>query len=229
MTAATRDAILRTLLAFAFGRPRRRLKKRRVRRQVRPRPRVVRVDPATTLVTDHLGIVRTQARWYARRLPPHVDRADLESAGTLGLIDAARRYDPTRGATFATYATWRVRGAIVDQMRANGAYTRAEHRRLEHGEHVQPRVEFNSSLADTQEVPTTEERADPFLVARVRRALLQLPRREAQLLVWRFWHDLRQVDCCPRLRVNESRVSVLERRALGRLRVILADMDRESA
>lgn len=49
--------------------------------------------------------------------PPHVDRQDLVSAGTVGLIEAVERYDESRGVPFAGYASSRIRGAVLDALR----------------------------------------------------------------------------------------------------------------
>jgi RNA polymerase sigma factor for flagellar operon FliA len=69
-------------------------------------------------VTPHLGLVERIARHMGRRLPPHVDVEDLISAGTIGLVDAAARYDRTRNDSFEAFATFRIRGAILDELRS---------------------------------------------------------------------------------------------------------------
>src|SRR5437660_9437721 len=51
-------------------------------------------------------------------LPAHVDEGDLVSYGLLGLIGAIERYDPDRDVKFETYAIARIRGAIIDELRA---------------------------------------------------------------------------------------------------------------
>jgi RNA polymerase sigma factor for flagellar operon FliA len=50
-------------------------------------------------------------------LPAHLDVDDLYSVGLLGLIQAQRRFDPTHGITFAAYASMRIRGAVLDELR----------------------------------------------------------------------------------------------------------------
>jgi RNA polymerase sigma factor for flagellar operon FliA len=50
--------------------------------------------------------------------PPHVDRNELRRAGALGLVEAARRWDPSRGVPFEGYAVLRIRGAVLDAARA---------------------------------------------------------------------------------------------------------------
>jgi RNA polymerase sigma factor for flagellar operon FliA len=70
------------------------------------------------LVALHLPRVRASVNRLAWRLPSAVDREDLVQSGVLGLIDAARRFDPARGCSFETYCDIRIRGAVLDQLRA---------------------------------------------------------------------------------------------------------------
>ena len=63
------------------------------------------------------------------RLPPSVLVDDLIQAGMLGLLDAAAQYDPSQGASFETYATIRVRGAMLDELRRNDWAPKSVHRR----------------------------------------------------------------------------------------------------
>ena len=63
-------------------------------------------------------MIKYVANRIALRLPPHIEVDDLVSVGVLGLIDAIQKYDPTRGAKFKTYAEFRVRGAILDELRS---------------------------------------------------------------------------------------------------------------
>jgi RNA polymerase sigma factor for flagellar operon FliA len=70
------------------------------------------------LILDHLPLVRHVLSRVAAHLPSHVDREDLLQAGTLGLIDAADRFDPGRNIRFHTYAMTRVRGAMLDVLRS---------------------------------------------------------------------------------------------------------------
>jgi RNA polymerase sigma factor for flagellar operon FliA len=70
------------------------------------------------LVLEHWPRVRSVVNRLAQRLPPDVDREELVQGGALGLIDAARRFDPAQGCSFAVYAEIRVRGAVLDQLRA---------------------------------------------------------------------------------------------------------------
>jgi RNA polymerase sigma factor for flagellar operon FliA len=103
-----------------------------------------------TLVLHHIGLVRRIARKVARRLPRHVEIEDLIQAGMLGLLEAAQRY--RAGVSFETYATYRIRGAILDSVRKFDWRPRSMNRRLRHIEAAKCRIE--------NETGTTAKSAD---------------------------------------------------------------------
>jgi RNA polymerase sigma factor for flagellar operon FliA len=65
-----------------------------------------------------MPLVRIVARRIVRKTPPNVEYDDLVSCGVLGLIDAINKFDPEKGTKFKTYAEHRIRGAILDELRA---------------------------------------------------------------------------------------------------------------
>ncbi len=69
------------------------------------------------LLAEHLNLVHHVARQIFRRLSTDVELDELVSAGTMGLIDALERFDPSRGLAFSTFAVPRVRGAMLDELR----------------------------------------------------------------------------------------------------------------
>jgi RNA polymerase sigma factor FliA len=69
------------------------------------------------LVLDNMATVRMVARSLQRRMPQHIDVEDLVSAGTLGLLDAAAKFDGTKDVQFKSYAQFRIRGAMLDSLR----------------------------------------------------------------------------------------------------------------
>jgi RNA polymerase sigma factor for flagellar operon FliA len=71
------------------------------------------------LIEHHLPLVKFLACRIAHKLPQHISLEDLISAGVLGLIDAAEKYDGAREVQFKTYAEIRIRGAILDSLRRN--------------------------------------------------------------------------------------------------------------
>lgn len=70
------------------------------------------------LIEEHLPLVRHIVFQVAVHFPRHVDRDELARAGALGLVEAARRYDEARGVPFDRFAAQRIRGAILDAVRA---------------------------------------------------------------------------------------------------------------
>jgi RNA polymerase sigma factor for flagellar operon FliA len=77
------------------------------------------VDPAARaqLVEAHLDVARKAAAMIFPRVKEHVEFDDLFAFGAAGLAEAAQRYDERKGASFATFAWYRVQGAIVDGLR----------------------------------------------------------------------------------------------------------------
>lgn len=68
-------------------------------------------------VLNNLHIVKIIASKLYARIPSGIELEDLVHIGVLGLIDAVERYDPAKGTRFATYASLRIRGAILDELR----------------------------------------------------------------------------------------------------------------
>ncbi|HVL65480.1 MAG TPA: RNA polymerase sigma factor WhiG [Actinomycetota bacterium] len=70
------------------------------------------------LILHYSPLVKYVAARVAVGLPANVEQADLISYGIFGLIDAIDKYEPSRGIKFETYAISRIRGAIIDELRA---------------------------------------------------------------------------------------------------------------
>src|SRR3954470_19982227 len=69
-------------------------------------------------IEQHLPLVKHIVFQVAVHFPRHVEREELARAGALGLVEAARRYDESRGVPFDRFAAQRIRGAILDAVRA---------------------------------------------------------------------------------------------------------------
>lgn len=70
------------------------------------------------LIKEYSPLIKFVAQKIAVRLPPNIELDDLISAGSIGLMDAIDKWDPTRDNKFKTYAEFRIRGAILDELRA---------------------------------------------------------------------------------------------------------------
>ncbi len=77
-----------------------------------------------------LDLVEAIARRLAREIGSRVELGELLSYGREGLLDAARRFDPARGVPFRGYASFRVRGAMIDGIRKSARLPRRTHERL---------------------------------------------------------------------------------------------------
>ncbi len=70
------------------------------------------------LIAQFFPVIHGLAHRLARSLPACLDADDLASVGVIGLMDALARYDPSRGVQFKTYAEFRIRGAMLDEIRS---------------------------------------------------------------------------------------------------------------
>ena len=77
------------------------------------------------LIVDHIPLVSYLVSKMALQLPQHIDQQDLTSAAMIGLINAADRFDPTRGVLFKTFAEQHVRGTILDELRSYDVLSRS--------------------------------------------------------------------------------------------------------
>jgi len=112
-------------------------------------------------------VVRRVARRVGTRLPAHVDLADLAQVGVFGLIEALERYEPAVGADFEAFAAFRIRGAMLDELRSQDWVPRAV-RELERTRHALEvrlgRRVTARELADELGIPPAELRATPCRV-----------------------------------------------------------------
>lgn len=104
------------------------------------------------LVRDHLPLVQYAVSEVMARVPRHVTRDDLTSAGLLGLAQAARSWDPDRGVTFDRFARTRIRGALLDELRGRDWASRSVRARARQVASVSDEL-----TADLGRPPTSEE------------------------------------------------------------------------
>ena len=75
-------------------------------------------DLRERIVLDHTPLIRYIVNRIAVRLPSHIDLDDLHNTGVIGLMDAIEKYDHEKNCKFKTYAEFRIKGAILDQLRS---------------------------------------------------------------------------------------------------------------
>lgn len=104
------------------------------------------------LVTENLPLVGYHVSEMLMRVPSHVSRDDLASAGALALVQAARAYDATTGVPFNRYAAIRIKGAMVDELRSMDWVSRGARQRARKLTTVADEL-----TADLGRAPTREE------------------------------------------------------------------------
>ena len=81
------------------------------------------------LIAENIELVKRIAYHLIARLPANTEIEDLMQSGMMGLLEAARNYDASRGASFATFAGFRIRGAMLDEVRRHDWTPRSVHRK----------------------------------------------------------------------------------------------------
>lgn len=92
------------------------------------------------LILEHLAWCRSVAYTALRRMPLSVERDDVTQDAYIGLVKAARAFDPARGVPFQAFALIRIRGEIADQLREADPLYRSERRAVRCGEKLLPRA-----------------------------------------------------------------------------------------
>jgi RNA polymerase sigma factor for flagellar operon FliA len=125
----------------------------------------LRVEPAerARLVERHLDLARKAAAMIYPRVREHVELDELVALGNAGLAEAAQRYEPDRGASFATFAWYRVQGSIVDGLRKMTQLPRRTWAKLialrAAGEYLENRGQRDAGAAATGAKPAEGEQA----------------------------------------------------------------------
>jgi RNA polymerase sigma factor for flagellar operon FliA len=182
----------------------------------------------------YMPIVHQTAATLMKRLPVNVQRDDLVAAGTFGLLDSLRRSCVTDGAAFECYVRIRIRGAMVDELRAQDWLPRRVRKSVSRaaeaeGAHIAVVVGFDDAssadpmmLADSQTRTPIEEAVASAERKLVECAVGKLPPRERTVVRMHYFSGVKFKEIGAMLRVSEPRVSQLHSRALHRLRDMLA-------
>jgi RNA polymerase sigma factor for flagellar operon FliA len=158
------------------------------------------------------------ARKLARGLPPNVEIDDLVQVGMIGLDKALRDYIPEPGVLFATYASHRIRGAILDELRRNDPLSRAQRKSGEE-------ITFEA-IDDAFEVVEPSpgplgELEDKRRAQALAREIRNLPPRERYVMELHYDHDMKLKEIGVTLGVSESRVCQMIRDITVKLRKAL--------
>jgi RNA polymerase sigma factor for flagellar operon FliA len=103
------------------------------------------------LVLEYAPLIKYIAQKIAARLPANIELDDLISSGVIGLMDAMEKYDSTRDNKFKTYAEFRIRGAILDELRAQDWVPRSVREKAKLLERCFAKIEQNLGRQATEE------------------------------------------------------------------------------
>src|SRR5215831_7701936 len=79
------------------------------------------------LILTYRSYAHAIASEILSKLPPHIEKNDIFGAAELGLVEAARAFDPSRGVLFKTFAFYRIRGAVYDCLRKMAWFSKAQY------------------------------------------------------------------------------------------------------
>jgi RNA polymerase sigma factor for flagellar operon FliA len=161
------------------------------------------LDRRNDLVEANIPLIRSVARQVHRKLPPSFELDDLIQSGVLGLIQAAESYDPAGGASFATFARYRIHGAIQDSIRRD-QFTESIHAELPASGVVY--------VDPIEEMIAAREEAD-----QVARAVDQLPDRGRKVIQMRYSDQMSMVNVGAALGVKKTRAVQIHQQAIGLL------------
>ncbi len=114
-------------------------------------------------ILENLPLVRHIVQKVAPHLPRKFDPEDLIAAGTLGLVKAARAFDPTKDAGFRTYAYIRIRGAVLDELRGLSFVPSGVHNEIR-----RVRQAYQRCINSLGEAPSDEQLAEELGISRAR-------------------------------------------------------------
>jgi RNA polymerase sigma factor FliA len=112
------------------------------------------------LIRKYAPLIKTVAGRLAMKLPSHVDQDDLQSAGVMGLLDAVEKFDPEKGVAFKSYAEFRIRGAMLDELRAMDWVPRSVRKNAKRLEEAYTHVERRKQGPATDEEVAVEMELD---------------------------------------------------------------------
>lgn len=95
-----------------------------------PAPALTDRAQVTKLIESNLSYSHAIAAEVIRKLPPDLEKKDIQGWAELGLVEAANSFDATRGVQFKTFAYYRIKGAIYDGLRKMGWYPKGQYRQM---------------------------------------------------------------------------------------------------
>jgi RNA polymerase sigma factor for flagellar operon FliA len=172
------------------------------------------------LILEYAPLVKYIADRMAIRLPHSMSKEDLTSAGIVGLYDALDKFDSEKGAKFQTYAEYRIKGAMLDELRKMGC--RAQGISLLSLDEIMPDGAVPKFTNRTSDTPSPfDELKMRELKQVISKALLSISKKEQLVVSLYYYDELTLKEIGRVLDLTESRVSQIHSKAIIKLRAKL--------
>ena len=193
------------------------------------------------IVLEHTPLIRYIVNRIAVRLPSHIDLDDLHNTGVIGLMDAIEKYDPDKNCKFKTYAEFRIKGAILDQLRSLDWVPRSVRQKSRKLERAYGEVEQRLGRVNLEEIRGAGQDGDrtgsfadivedvhaenPFATFKLHETkqlvadtIATLPEKERLVISLYYYEDLNMKEIGNILGITESRVCQIHTKSVLRLR-----------
>lgn len=179
------------------------------------------------LVVDNIYLANRLAYKAFKQMPPWIDLDDVKSEALIGLVQAAQRFDPAKGANFQTFATIRIKGAILDFQRSEDTVSRQQRKQIKQGTLLTQQVTIEqwpvTENGDDVEFPDCKpDTLQDFNIDLIK-ALAKLTDREKRVLVSYFFEGIPMHQIGKQEGICESRISQLMSAIINKLRGIMGN------
>jgi RNA polymerase sigma factor for flagellar operon FliA len=181
---------------------------------------------AQKLIEECQGLVRSLASRIHHKVPPYIDLEDLVAYGQVGLAEAARDFDPSRGTQFSTFAYYRIRGAIYDGLAKMSWFSRVEYGRRRNQNLTTRVLSWQEAENGVNKVLSIEDVSTPSPPAvamlhevcqRLDELTTALPKNAGELIHAAYSEGLQLQEAGRRIGISKSWASRQHRKAIRRL------------
>lgn len=177
------------------------------------------------LILEYAHIVKYVAGRLKIYLNHNMDFDDLVSCGIFGLIDAVEKFDMSKGVKFESYASLRIRGAIIDGLRDLDWVPRSVRRKSKNDENteLQSMVSLDDFLAQNMDFAASDDGTPENHIDKIElrniliEAIENLSERDRLVITLHYFEELTLRELSKTLEISESRVSQIHTRALSKM------------
>ena len=166
-----------------------------------------------TLIVQYIYLIRYVVGRVKVTLPATISIEDIAGYGVEGLINAIERYSPQKNTRFETYALIRIRGAILDRIRAQDFLPRS----------VRKKIKDIKAIQDENKLNPQEKAEEQNVKQELEKALKRLPERERIIMVLYYQENMTLKEIGETINMSESRVCQLHAQGIMKLKNLLSE------